>query len=145
VWFCGLSLAVGGSQPSQPSGPPPVKLEAQLIWGTNDKESPKSNHKPVSPELKKKLDALPLKWTNYFEERRQRFEVPAGGSTKVPLSKTCAIEVKDLGSSKIEVSHFGKGEHTLKRVQKLPKGDIFVLGGNAPNETSWLVILKRVD
>jgi hypothetical protein len=27
----------------------------------------------------------------------------------------------------------------------LPKGEILVLGGNAPNASAWLVIVKRID
>ena len=131
------SPAVSGAQSAN------LKLEAQLIWGTNDKGA--AEHKPVEAEVKKKLKALPLKWANYFEINRQRIDVPAAGARKVQMSKQCAIEVRDLGHSRIEVSHFGKGEHVLKRVQSLPKGETFVLGGNAPNETSWFVVLKRVD
>ena len=142
VWFCALVLAYGGSHAN---AAPPMKLEAELIWGTNDKQSPNPKHTPVKPEIKKKLEALPLKWSHYFEVSKQRFDVPPASSTKVTLSKQCSIEVKNLGNSRIEVSHFGKGEHTLKRMQRLPKGETFLLGGNAPNATSWFVILKRVD
>jgi hypothetical protein len=31
----------------------------------------------------------------------------------------------------------------LKRTQALPKGETLVLGGNAPNATSWFVVLKQ--
>src|SRR5690348_7669292 len=44
-----------------------VKLDLHLIWGTSEQTSPNSEHKPISQELKKKLQELPLKWTNYFE------------------------------------------------------------------------------
>jgi len=142
AWFFAILLSYGGLQAD---AAPPLKLEAQLVWGTNDKQSPNTKHTPVKPEIKRKLEDLPLKWSNYFEVNRQRFEVPPAGSAKVALSKKCSIEVRNLGNSKIEVSHFGQGEHTLKRTQKLPRGETFVLGGNAPNATSWFVILKRVD
>jgi hypothetical protein len=33
----------------------------------------------------------------------------------------------------------------VRRIQKLPKGEILVFGGNAPNATAWLVILKRIE
>ena len=141
-WAAWVLLALG---PLRTVAAPPLKLEAQLVWGTNDKVSPDPKHKPVEPAVKRKLKDLPLRWANYFEVNRQDFEVPPDGVKKVSLSKQCAIEVKNLGHSKIEVSHFGKGEHTLKRMQKLPKGETFLLGGNAPNATSWIVILKRVD
>jgi len=144
VWFWAalVLLALG---PLRAVAAPPLKLEVQLVWGTNDKVSPDPKHKPVEPTVKRKLKELPLRWANYFEVNRQDFEVPADGVKKVSLSKQCAIEVKNLGHSKVEVSHFGKGEHVLKRTQALPKGETFVLGGNAPNATSWFVILKRIE
>jgi hypothetical protein len=33
----------------------------------------------------------------------------------------------------------------LKRTQTLAEGKTLVLGGNAPDETGWLVVLKRTD
>jgi hypothetical protein len=122
-----------------------LKLETQLIWGTNDPQSPDPKHKPVEPGVRRKLGELPLKWTNYFEVKRKGFEVAPAGTTKVPLSEKCALEVKNLGHSMIEVALIGKGKEVAKRTQKLPKGETLVLGGNAPNATAWLVVLKRLE
>ena len=119
-----------------------MKLEAQLIWGTNDDKSPDPKHKPVDADVKKRLSDLPLKWKNYFEVNRNEFTVPEGESRKVAMSKKCELEVKNLKKNKVEVSLVGKGE---KRTQPLPKGEILVLGGNAPDSTSWLVTLKRIE
>lgn len=121
------------------------KFEAQLIWGTNDAKSPDPKHMPVEAEVQKKLSDLPLKWKNYFEVNRKSLQVPRDGNAKVALSDKCSIEVKDLEGKKVEVSLVGKGEPVLKRTQPLPKGDILVLGGNAPNATAWLVTLKRTE
>ena len=140
VWITAGMLLLGMAGLAAP--PANMKLQAHLVWGTNEHDPA---HKPVEPELKKKLNGLPLKWANYYEVSRHEFEVPAGGMKKVSISKQCSIEVKDLGHSRIEVSHFGKGEHVLKRTQTLPRGETFVLGGNAPNATSWFVILKRAE
>lgn len=128
--------AAGGSE---------LKYEAQLIWATNDKKSPDPKHKPVEPDVKKKLGELPLKWDNYFEVKRKQFTVSKGSGTKVPMSEKCALEVKHIEGDKVEVSLIGKGEAVLKRTQVLTKGEILVLGGNAPNETAWLVTLKRIE
>ncbi len=122
-----------------------MKLEAQLLWGTNDATSPNPKHKPVDEDIRKKLKELPLKWTNYFEETRKSLDVTEAAAKRVTLSDRCDIEVKVLGGSKIEVTHFGKGEKVVKQTQNLPKGEMLVLGGNAPNSTAWLVILKRVE
>lgn len=122
-----------------------AKFEAQLIWGTNDAKSPDPKHKPVEADVQKKLADLPLKWKHYFEVNRKTLEVSRGESAKVVLSEKCTLEVKELGNKKVEVSLVGKGEPVLKRTQPLPKDEILVLGGNAPNSTAWLVTLKRVE
>lgn len=122
-----------------------LKFEAQLLWGTNDPKSPDPRHKPISDEIRKALKDLPLKWTNYFEVSRASFAVADEASKKVTLSEKCEVEVKNLGKSRIEIYLFGKGEPVWKRNQPLPKGETLVLGGNAPNATSWLVTLKRLE
>jgi hypothetical protein len=122
-----------------------IKVEAILVWGTNDSKSPNPRHKPVDEDVQKKLKELPLKWTHYFEENRRQMELPAGQAKREGLSDRCAVEVKNLGQSKAEISLIGKGEPVVKRMQDLPKGETLVLGGNAPNATAWLVVLKRVE
>jgi hypothetical protein len=122
-----------------------LKLQVQLVWGTNDDRSPDPKHKPVEADVKAKLNELPLKFTNYFEVNRKDFEVTAPAISKVPLSEKCELEVKTLGGAKLEVSLFGKGKEVMKRSQPLAKGELLVLGGNAPNATAWLVVLKRIE
>ena len=141
--FAGFALVALANVSAQAAD---LKFEAQLIWGTNEKESPDPKHKPISPDIKKKLEGLPLKWANWFVVNTDTFSVPHGGSKRVHLSEKCEIEVKDLGNSKIEVTHYGKGKEVWKGAQSLNKGEIFpVLGGNAPNATAWLMVLKRLE
>jgi hypothetical protein len=122
-----------------------LKLQAQLVWGTNDDHSPNPKHKPVEPDVRKKLKELPLKWSNFFEVNRKDVEVPPSSNSRVPLSEKCRLEIKSLGGSKVAVTLFGKGKETWKGTQALPKGEMLVLGGNAPNATAWLVVLKRIE
>jgi hypothetical protein len=61
------------------------------------------------------------------------------------MSDRCYIEIKLLGNDLVEVSLFGKGASVLKQKQALPKGETLVVAGNAPNSTSWLVVVKRAD
>lgn len=122
-----------------------VRVEAQLVWGSNERKSPDAKHKPVSEELLKKLQDLPLKWTNYFEVKRLTVDVPASGTIRAPLSEKCALELKMLDRSKIEVTLFGNGKEVLKRSQALPKTETLILGGNAPGATSWFVVLRRIN
>ncbi|MBC8095488.1 MAG: hypothetical protein H7Y43_06730 [Akkermansiaceae bacterium] len=122
------------------------KFEAQLVWATMSEISPDPAHKPVNDETRKKLGELPLKWKNYFLVKQSDLSVPEKSSKDVTLSDKCKIAVKDIdGGKNFEVALFGKGESVLKRTQKLPKGEMFVLGGNAPDSTGWLVVLKRIE
>jgi hypothetical protein len=122
-----------------------MKVEAQLVWGCNKKESPDPKHKPVSEEVRKKLLTLPLKWTNYFEVNRKLLSIPVAAQKREVLSEKCSVEVKNLGKSKVEVLLFGKGEQVEKRTQDFPRGETLVLAGRAPEETTWLVVLKRLE
>jgi hypothetical protein len=145
AWVCcaaTFALLACAQQPLEAAG---LKFEAQLVWGTGDDRSPDPKHKPVEPEVRQKLKELPLKYSNYFEVNRKCFEVPPAGLSKVSLSDKCELQVKSVGGSRIEVTLLGKGKETLKRTQPLPKSEMLVLGGNAPNSTAWLVVIKRVE
>jgi hypothetical protein len=143
-----LSVAVGGlALIVSPGGAAEanLRLEALLIWGTNDTHSSDPAHKPVTPEVRKKLQELPFKWTSYFVINRKVLEVPPRGAVKVSMSDKCDIEVKNLGNTTVEASLFGRRKHVLQRTQPLPKGDTLLLGGNAPNATSWFVVLMQTE
>lgn len=124
---------------------PGLKLEAQLIWGTNDPQSPDPNHKAVDADVLKKLSSLPLKWSNYFSVNRKGFFASPAAIANVTLSDKFRMEVRNLDGTRLEVAFFGRGEPVLRRTQSLPRGEILVLAGNAPNDTAWLVTLKRVE
>ena len=121
-----------------------LKFQVQLVWATDDPKPPEGkNYKPVEPEIRKQIKAL--KWKNYFEVRRIDFNMPPGATKKVSISEKCGLDVKDLGNSNLEVVVFGKGKEVARVKQSLRKGEILVPGGDAPNETAWLVILKRLE
>ena len=122
-----------------------IKLEAQLIWGTNDEKSPDPKHKAVDSKVEKKLKKLPFKWQNYFEVNREKFTVAQGETKKIVLSKDCEIKVRNAGNNSVELQIFGKGESVGKISQALPKDELLVTGGNAANFTSWFVVLHQVD
>ena len=123
-----------------------LKLEAQLVWGAHTNQAPNPNVKPVEEEVRKKLAELPLRWTNYFEINRKQFDVPRGKTGRAALSEKCAVEVKSLEGKKVEVVWYNKrGELVGKQTQPLGKGEMIVLGGNAPNSTCWLLTLKRLE
>ena len=123
-----------------------MKLQAFLLWGTDDSKPPEGKaYKPVAPDILQKLKDLPLKWTNWFEVNRKDFAVPQGAIKEVPMSEKCQVNVTKVSGTEVEVSLIGKGKEVVKRKQSLPKGEMLVLGGNAPNSTAWLVVLKRIE
>ena len=60
----------------------PLKLEAQLVVGSND---PQIHGTPVSPQIEKKLKRLPLKWGNYYILRTERFSLAKGEDKRLVL------------------------------------------------------------
>lgn len=140
---CALALLGGGGFPVRAGD---MKLQALLLWGT-DESRPRADKvcKPVEPDIRQKLKDLPLRWTNWFEVNRQDVALPQGITKQVTMSDKCQVQVRNIGGSDVGVSLIGKGKETLKRTQPLPKGEILFLGGNAPNSTSWLVGLRRIE
>jgi hypothetical protein len=122
-----------------------LKLEAVLVWGTNDSTPADPSHRPVSQEIAKRLGCLPFKYTNYYEVNRMNLAVPSGATTTVRLSKDCEVSVTQLEKGQVEVTLIGKGQPVGKITQKLHKGKTLVTGGNAPNFTAWFVILRQVE
>ncbi|HZR16568.1 MAG TPA: hypothetical protein VFE51_04515 [Verrucomicrobiae bacterium] len=123
-----------------------MKLEAQLVWGTDDSKPPEGkDYKPVEAAIQKKIKDLPLKWKNYFEVKRTEFKIAPAAATKIPISEKCSLTVQSHNDSVVEVSWIGKGREVLKRTQSLSKGEILILGGNAPNATAYLMVLRRIE
>jgi acylphosphatase len=121
-----------------------MQFQVHLVWATDDPKPPQGkDYKPLEPEIRKQVKAL--KWKNYFEVRHVDFSLSPATSKKVSISDKCSIEVKDLGNSNLEVVLIGKGKEVARVKQVLRKGEILVPAGDAPNETAWLAILKRVE
>src|SRR5437868_1853135 len=135
AWFLLAAFAGGGAV--RLCAAEDLKFQVQLVWATDDLKPPAGkDYKPVDPKLKSQLRAL--KWKNYFEVKRIDFSVPAGSTKKIAISEKCELDVRDLTGSNVEVVLFGKGKEVARVKQALPKGEILVPGGNAPNETAWL-------
>ena len=138
-----LVLAPGGELRAQAAD---MKFQAFLLWGTDNATPPAGKtYQPVAAEIRTKLKELPIKWTNWFEVNRKNFTVSQREVSEVAISEKCHVKVKKIGDSDLEVSLIGKGKEVMKRRQSLPQGELLVLGGNAPNSTAWLVVLKRTD
>jgi hypothetical protein len=119
-------------------------FEAQLIWGTNDKQSdPKL--KVADPKLAEKLQKTPFKWDHYFEMHKELIKLRLNEEKTVTMSRNCVISVTYLKDENIKFQLFGKGQLANTVTQPLPKGRLLVEGGDAENSTAWFVVLKQID
>ncbi len=119
-----------------------IKVEARLIWATNDQTSPDPNHKPVDPELAKWLGHR-YTWKHYFKVERKVALIPEGVTNKFVMSDKCIVEVKNIGKNGIFANLIGEGKSFCKVTQALPPGESLGLAGDSRNDTAWFVILKN--
>ena len=123
-----------------------LKVEAQLIWGTNDPQSPDPTHKAIEASLARKLSNSPYRWKNYFEVNRVVVDVPVSVTkSNVPISKQCELDIKNLGASQVEVTLHGNGKRVSSHRESLANGWQLILSGDAKNDTAWLVVIKKLD
>ena len=118
-----------------------LKLQAQLIWGTNDPKPPKPEHKPVDEATSQRLRKV-FKWKSYFIVNSQTKIVPSRGSNRFKLSDDCTVEITELEGPKVEVKLIGKGVPVHKSTKELQKGEWFVYSGDDKNESAWFIIIR---
>lgn len=121
-----------------------IRLEAKLIWGTNDEKSPKKEHVPVDKATAEKLRKV-FKWKNYFVENKIVGTVPNRGSNLFQLSPQCSIEITELEGPKVEVKLVGNGKAVHKAIKEIKKGEWFVYSGDDKNECAWFAIITELD
>lgn len=125
------------------SGAPELKLQIQLVWATNDAKSPDANHKELADGLARKF-ASTFRWKKYFEVNSQSVNVDAAVGKKVTLSTQCAVLVKNLGGSKLEVTLEGKGKPQVKIIDVIKPTEPLIIAGDAQNSTAWFVVISLV-
>lgn len=135
------ALLVGGTLESLAAN---LKLEAKLIWGTDDAKSPNPDHKEVDSVTREKLRKV-FKWKNYFVVNRVTKPVPSRGSNKFELSKECTIEIKELEGPRVEVKLIGKGKEVHKTTLDIQKGQSVVYSGDDTNQSAWFVIITELE
>lgn len=121
------------------------KMEARLIWGTNDEKSPDPSHKPLDGEIAKKLGEMPLKWKNFFEVTRKVFIINDQTYTNIVMSKQCSIQVKDKGANNVTVKLYGHGKPVNRVDKPLPKGEMLAIGGDDKNNSAWFITVRPVN
>jgi hypothetical protein len=111
-----------------------IKLEAQLVFGTNEAMT---NARPISPQIEKKLKGLPLKWSRYFVIGSQKFSLAKDEDSHFTMGGSDMI-LKNLGGQRVELTMIDRG----KIIQSLRKGQTIVT--NVKDENSFIV-LQQVD
>jgi hypothetical protein len=137
-WLILLSLGFA-VMPAQAEN---LKLEAKLVWGT-DEPSKDPKHKPVDAATAKKLQRC-LKWKHYYVINRQVKPVMSRSSTRFELSKECTIEISELEGPRVEVRLVGKGKEVHKTTEQLSEGGSFVYVGDDKNNCAWAVIISQL-
>jgi hypothetical protein len=144
LWKCfALFLAICLLTPSLARAED-LKIEAKLIWGTNDDKSPNPKHKLVDPKTAEALRKV-FAWKNYFEVNRQIGVVPSRTTNSITVSKDCTIEIEELEGPKVGVRLIGKGKPQNRTVKALSRGELFVLGGDVKDGSAWFVIISQLD
>ena len=121
-----------------------LKLEARLIWGTNDDTYSDPKYRRVDESTTEKLRKI-FQWKNYFEVNRVTGEVPSRGTKAFKMSEKCTIEIAELEGPKVEVKLIGDGKPVNKTTKHLEKGESFTIAGDDKNGCAWFVIITDLD
>ncbi len=124
------------------SAPVEIRVQAVLVWGTDEAKPAGKSLKEVDAKLRDRL-ANVFKWKNYFEVNRQTATLPSLAKVQtLKLSDECSVEVKLLPENTAEVKLMGKGKALVTRRHSLAKPDALVLAGDDKNKTAWFVVLS---
>lgn len=121
-----------------------IKVDATLIWGTNEAQSPNPQHRPVNAEMARRL-AKVFKWKNYFQEKRVVQVIPTKAAKRFRMSPKCEIEITEMDGPKVEVKLYGEGKLVNKTTKPLLKGDFLTIGGDDKGDNSWFVIITLLE
>jgi len=134
----GLLLAVLSTRAAD------LKLEAKLIWGSNDPTNKVQHPVVKDPKLSSHLHRI-FKWDNYYEINTKDASIPQTKTATLQMSEKCKLDVKNLGSNRIEVNCIGKGKPVSRGTHSLPPGQWFTLGGNDKNNSAWFVVMRSTS
>ncbi len=121
-----------------------VKIEAKLIWATDDAKSPDAKHVPVDSATAERLRKA-FKWKNYFVVNTVVKDIPSRGTVPFELSKKCTVEIKELEGPRVEVVLIGEGKPVHRATKSLNKGESFVYSGDDKNQNAWFVLITELD
>lgn len=119
-----------------------ASIEMQLIWGSNDAQSPDPSQKPVEPAVQRLLASSPYRWQHYYEVNKRVEDIESDKSKdKIVMSSHCELDVKYLGNRRVQVKLYGDGKLLSTHREALP----LLLAGDARNDTAWLVLIRMAE
>lgn len=136
-----LVLGWGFIQTALASEPVETRVQAVLVWGTNESRPSGKNIKELDAKLRERLANI-FKWRNYFEVSRKTAGVTPSKPQLVKLSDDCSVDIKLLPDNQAEVKLIGKGKTIVTRRHSMAKPDALVLAGDDKNNTAWFVVLS---
>jgi len=122
-----------------------IKLEAKLIWASNEPKSPKKEHVPVDAATATKLQKPFPQWKYFFAETNVVQTVPSRGSNRFTLSKECTLEITELEGPRVAVKLIGNGKAVQQTIKEIRKGGWFVYAGDDKHESAWIVIVTQLE
>jgi hypothetical protein len=122
-----------------------IKVEAKLIWGTNDDKyaNPKKYTRVDEPTAEKFRKYF--KWKNYYVVNQQTATVPSRQTKRLKMSNPCSIDITELPGERVEVTLIGEGKAVNKSVQPLKKGEMLVIGGGDKYDTAWFIMVTQLE
>jgi hypothetical protein len=121
-----------------------LKIEAKLIWATNDEKSPNAGHKKVEDASAERLRNA-FKWKNYFVVTNVVKDIPSRGTVPFELSKKCTVEIRELEGPRVEVILIGEGKKLNKAIKPLNIAEPLVFSGDDKNQTAWFVMITELE
>jgi hypothetical protein len=120
-----------------------IRVEAILVWATQVAKTNDASLKVLEPQLTKKLRSA-YKWDLYYEVKRKEATVSGKDATHIQISEKCSLDIKHLGSHRVEVNLTGKGKAISRSVESLAHGYLMVLSGDDKNDNAWLIVIREL-
>ncbi|MBI3414990.1 MAG: hypothetical protein HY043_06655 [Verrucomicrobia bacterium] len=143
VWVCCL-FAVASTRSFASAGD--LKLQAQLVWATNEEKPANKKLTDLDAKLTEKLRRV-FKWKNYFEVSRQNPISVQAPAKKVAMSAKCEVELRRVDDATVEVKLYGEGKllKTDKHpIKSLLQGEYYILAGDDKEkyDDAWFVVFS---
>jgi hypothetical protein len=122
-----------------------IRVEAKLIWGTNDDKYSNPKHQRVDGPTSERLSKI-FKWKNYFVVNQQTSLIPSRSTKRLQMSKPCALDITEMEADRVEITLFGQGKPLNKMVKPLKKGgETIIIGGEDKNDCAWFIMISQLE